>query len=284
MDEKQVSNTALWTAYMRAYHTRHATDKIFDDFLAYDLIPEDVREQIEEQIIPEIFLPGTSSVVSRARYTEDTLEEAIRQGVKQYVILGAGMDTFAFRRPDLMKQLKVFEVDHPSTQGFKLRRLAELGWEQPEDLHFISIDFTKESLETELIHSSSYDPEAKTFFSWLGVANYLTQEEVLATLRSIANIASSSSTLVFDYIDIDEFIRNKQSQQIQESTEYLEKIGEPRKTGGFNSLRLGEDLASLGLNLVENLNPSDIEKRYLKGCTNKQHTLGYMNFACAVIK
>lgn len=284
MNEDQVSNTALWVAYMRAYHTRHAADKIFDDFLAYDLVPEDVREQIEQQIIPEIFLPGTSSVVSRARYTEDTLEEAIRQGVKQYVILGAGMDTFAFRRPDLMKQLKVFEVDHPSTQKFKLRRLAELGWEQPENLHFIPIDFTKESLETELIHSSSYDPEAKSFFSWLGVTNYLTQEEVLTTLRSIANIASSSSTLVFDYIDVNEFILNKSSKQIQESTEYLEKIGEPRKTGGFNSLRLGEDLSSLGLNLVENLNPSDIERRYLKGCTNKQHTLGYMNFACAVIK
>ena len=75
-------------------------------------------------------------------------------------------------------------------------------------------------------------------------------------------------TLVFDYIDIDEFIRNKQSQQIQESTEYLEKIGEPRKTGGFNSLRLAEDLASLGFNLVENLSPSDIERRYLKRCTD----------------
>lgn len=161
-----------------------------------------------------------------------------------------------------MEQLKVFEVDHPLTQQFKLRRLAELGWEQPENLHFIPVDFTREKLETELIHSSSYDPEARSFFSWLGVINYLAREEVLTTLSSIANIVSPGSTLVFDYIDINEFIRNKQSRQIQESTEYLEKISEPRKTGGFNSSELAEDLAGLGLNLMENLSPSDIEKRY----------------------
>ncbi len=127
---------------MRAYHSRHATDKIFDDFLGYDLVPKELRERIEQQIIPEIFLPGTSTIVSRARYTEDTLVEAIRHGVKQYVILGAGMDAFAFRRSDLMEQLRVFEVDHPTPQEYKLRRFAELGWKYTENLHFIPIDFT----------------------------------------------------------------------------------------------------------------------------------------------
>jgi len=229
-------------------------------------------------------LPGTNSVVSRARYTEDNLEEAIRQGVKQYVILGAGMDTFAFRLPDLMERLRVFEIDHPHTQEFKLRRFAELWWKHPENLRFIPVDFTRENLETKLTHSPSYDPEAKSFFSWPGVTNYLTQEEVLTTLRSISNIASSGSTLVFDYIDINEFILNKQFQQIQESTEYLEKIGEPRNTGGFNPSILGKDLANLGFHLKENLSPSDIERHYLKGSTDKHNTLGYMNFACAVVK
>lgn len=284
MNENQVSNTSLWTAYMRAYHCIQATDKIFDDFLAYDLVPEDVREQIEQQIIPEVFLPATNNIVTRERYTEDILEEAIRQGVNQYVILGAGMDTFALRRQDLMENLKVFEIDQPTTQDFKLQRYAELGWKVPENLYFVPIDFTKQNLETELTHLPSYDPEAKTFFSWLGVTNYLTKEEVETTLRSVANITSSGSILVFDYIDINELNLNKQPEQLQKSTEYLEKVGEPRKTGGFNSLRLAEDLASLGFNLVENLSPSDIERRYLKRCTDIQHSLRYMNFACAVIK
>lgn len=284
MNENQVSSTALLTACMRAYHSRNAADKIFDDFLAYDLVPEDVLEQIE-QISPDIFFPGTINIVTRARYTEGALEETIREGVKQYVILGAGMDTFAFRRPEMMDCLEVFEVDHPATQNFKILRLSELGWERSEHLHFIPIDFTKENLAAALTRSSDYDPNVKSFFSWLGVTMYLTREEVFQTLRSITDIAPSGSTLVFDYIiDTNEFTHNRQSQQLQESTKYLEKIGEPRKTGGFNSLRVAEDLASLGLNLVENLSPSDIERRYLKECTDKHHTLGYINFACAIIK
>jgi len=283
MDENQVSNTSLWTAYMRAHHCIHATDKIFDDFLANDLVPEDVQEQIEQQIIPEVFVPATNNIVTRARYTEDILEEAIRQGVTQYVILGAGMDTFALRQQNLMENLKVFEIDHPATQEFKLQRYAELGWKNPENLYLVPIDFTKQDLETELTNLSSYDPEAKTFFSWLGVINYLTQDEVEATLRSIANITSSGSTLVFDYMDLNEVELEKQSQQLQKSTEYLEKIDEPRKTGGFNPLTLGEDLASLGFDLVENLSPSDIERRYLKECTD-QHALKHINFAHAVTK
>jgi methyltransferase, putative, TIGR00027 family len=282
MDENQVSRTALWAAYMRAYHSGQATNKIFDDFLAYDLVPEDMREQIKQQINPEIFLPGTSVVVSRARYTEDTLEEAVRQGVKQYVILGAGMDTFAFRRPDLMKQLQVFEVDFPATQEFKLRRLTELGWKHPENLHFIPIDFTKENLETKLTRLSSYNPEGKSFFSWLGSIYYLTQEEVLTTLRSITKITSSGSTVVFDYPDFDTF--PEKSPQIQRTREVLKNIGEPRKTGGFNSSRLAEDLAGLGLILEEDLSISEIEERYLKGCTDKHRGFNGGHFACVVIK
>lgn len=176
MKENQASFTAMMVAYYRAYHSRHAPDKIFDDFLAYDLVPEDKREQIEqitaEYFTPEYFTPEYSLqkgsyLVSRARYIEDILEEAVRQGVKQYVILGAGMDTFAFRRPDLIESLKVFEVDHPATQKFKLNRLTELGWEHPENLFFIPIDFTKESLETVLTSSPSHDPEAKSFSAGL---------------------------------------------------------------------------------------------------------------------
>jgi len=125
------------------------------------------------------------------------------------VILGAGMDTFAFRQPEMMEHLEVFEVDHPATQEFKLHRLAELGWEHPAKLHFIPIDFTKESLVTALGSSSSYDSKATTLFSWLGGIPYLTQEEVFTTLRSITEIAPAGSTIVFDYFDADVFIPEK---------------------------------------------------------------------------
>ncbi|MDA8353173.1 MAG: class I SAM-dependent methyltransferase [Firmicutes bacterium] len=91
---------------------------------------------------------GATSAISRARYTEDLLERAVRHGAKQYIILGAGMDTFAFRRPEIVEQLRVFEVDFPATQDFKRRRIAELGWEVPEALHFIPSTSHRRVLQT----------------------------------------------------------------------------------------------------------------------------------------
>jgi len=210
MKENQASFTALMVAYMRAYHSTHETPKIFDDFSAYDLIPEEKRSLIEQYLTPwvkqvndsegielcfnqkmisEFLIKGINNVASRARYAEDNLAKAIQQGVKQYVILGAGMDTFAFRRPEMLEKLEVFEVDHPATQEFKLHRLAELGWKHPAKLHFIPIDFTKESLVTALTSSSFYNPSVKSFFSWLGVTYFLTRDEVFTTFRSIREIA-----------------------------------------------------------------------------------------------
>ena len=183
----------------------------------------------------------------------------------------------------MMEHLEVFEVDHPATQKFKLHRLAELGWKHPAKLHFIPIDFTKESLVTALTRSSSYDPKVKTFFNWLGVTYFLTRDEVFTTLRSITEIAPANSTIVFDYLDTDAFIPEKSSPQMQKSLEYLRKIGEPMITG-FNPSTLGEELASLGFSLQENLSPEDIEEHYFKGRTDGYHAHEHGYFACAVVK
>ncbi|RPJ75366.1 MAG: class I SAM-dependent methyltransferase [Alphaproteobacteria bacterium] len=301
MKENQASFSAMMTAYIRAYHSMHATPKIFDDFLAYRLIPQEVRELIEQglkdkqsndpertasfsdQTITYASLMKATNVLSRARYTEDALERAVIQGVKQYVILGAGMDTFAFRRPELMERLEVFEVDHPATQNFKLLRLAELGWEHPAQLHFIPIDFTKENLATALTRSSSYDPNVKSFFSWLGVTMYLTREEVFSTLHSITDIAPKGSAIVFDYLDTDAFIHGKSSPRMQKKQEVFQKLGEKMITG-FNPLTLAKDIANLGLSLYENLSPADIEERYFQGRTDGHHAPEHGHFACAVVE
>ncbi len=306
MKDNQASFTAISVAYMRAYHSMYDTPKIFDDFLAYDLIPEEKRALIEKHLIEqyvtwdqqlndtenaaslydrittsESLMQAINNVISRARYTEDTLEEAFRQGVKQYVILGAGMDTFAFQRPEMLDELEVFEVDHPATQEFKLHRLTELGWKYPAKLHFIPIDFTKKSLVTALTRSSSYDPKIKSFFSWFGVTPYLPQKDVLATLRFIADVAPSGSTLVFDYIDTAAFIPEKLSPQMRELLEYLSKIGEPMKSRGFNPSTLAEELACLGFQLHEDLSPTYIEGRYLQGRAYGHYEHGH--FACALV-
>lgn len=134
MKYNQASLTAIMTAYTRAYNTMYASPIIFDDRLAYSLIQEDTRALIEksltwakqfnnplnteshsDQTTSFASLMQATNVISRARYAEDTLEKVVWQGVNQYVILGAGLDTFAFRRPEIVKQLEVFEIDHPAT-------------------------------------------------------------------------------------------------------------------------------------------------------------------------
>ena len=145
-------------------------------------------------------------VFSRARYTEDILEAAVRQQeVEQYVILGAGLDTFALRRPDLVARLQVFEVDHPGTQAHKRRRLREAGREHPAQLHFVAVDFSRDNL-AKALKSSAYDPQASSFFSWLGATYYLTRDAAWATLRAIAQVAPPGSTVVFDYLDSEAFV------------------------------------------------------------------------------
>jgi methyltransferase (TIGR00027 family) len=181
----------------------------------------------------------------------------------------------------MLEELEVFEFDHPATQEFKLHRLVELGWKHPAKLHFIPIDFTKESLVTALMRSSSYDPKIKTFFSWFGVTSYLPQKDVLATLRFIADVAPVGSSLVFDYIDTDAFIPEKLSPQMRELLEYLSKIGEPMESKGFNPSSFAEELASLGFRVYEDLSPTDIEGRYLQGRTYGHYEHGH--FACAVV-
>ncbi len=305
MEENQVSRTALFTAYVRAYHAMHDAPKIFNDTLAYCLLAEEKRVFFEHQLARYIQLidpalatscpdqatslawsmqamPTPPFILSRARYAEDNLEKAVRLGVKQYVILGAGLDTYAFRRPDMLEWLQVFEVDHPATQSIKRHRLAELGWEQPEQLHFVPVDFTKERLAAALTRSS-YDPQALSFFSWLGVTMYLTRDVVFATLRSIADVTPVGSTVIFDYLDTDAFVPERAAKRVQMMMEGARHMGEPLKAG-FDPSTLATDLASLGLRLHENLSPTDIQERYFQGRTDGYHACEHVHFAWAVVE
>ena len=201
MKDEQVSRTAQFTAYNRGYHSRNDAPVIFDDTLAFDMLGHDGRRSIEEQLLAALravnplaatgfhnnesalswlMQAGAAApiVLSRARYAEELLEQAVKLGVRQYVLLGAGLDTFAFRRHDLMQKLTVLELDHPGTQEYKRRRLDKLGWELSSNLHFIPVDFTRTSL-VDALQASRFDLQVPAFFSWLGVTYYLTRNEVI---------------------------------------------------------------------------------------------------------
>lgn len=307
-EEKKSSTTALLLAYCRGYHAEHDAPKIFDDFLAYALLKKEERAAFDQMLTPTVQAIEThdsagaaacrdqadahawsmrtiaplSLAVSRSRYTEDNLAQAIGEGVGQYVILGAGLDTFAFRRPEMFAQLQVFEIDHPITQTLKRRRIAEAGWEKPNRLHFIPVDFTKESLTTALSHSV-YDPQISTFFSWLGVTYYLSRDAVFATLRAIAESAPSGSIVIFDYFDAEAFVPGKATKRMQIADEYTRKQGEPIITG-FDTAALAADLSAAGFRLEENLTPADIEACYFQGRTDGYHAYDFAHFARAVVE
>lgn len=304
MEENQVSQLSLTSAYCRAYHASHDNPKIFNDFLAPHLFTEEEHKLRVQKIMQGIkafhperaasfsdqdtalawFIQNISAVniiVSRSRYTEDNLDEAVKQGVQQYVVLGAGMDTFAFRRTDIVNQLQVFEIDHPATQAYKRQRIAELGWEKPLNLHFVPVDFTKDNLETALTRCSSYNLKALTFFSWLGVTMYLPHDAVFTTLRTIADIAPTGSSIVFDFFDTD--ARASMSNRAQIGRQIGKQVGEPLKSF-FDPSTLAADIASLGLSLHENLSPSEIERRYFQGRTDHYHAAKNTHFAWAVVE
>lgn len=303
MEANQVSSTARISAFVRALHAAHDDPKIFDDFLAPQLFTEEERTLFSDNLSMALafFDPEHAAVspdqatalhwftraqsgpivLSRARYTEDGLEVAVKDGVRQYVILGAGLDTFAFRRPDLLKQIQVFEIDHPATQAFKRRRLAELGWELPPQLNFIPVDFNVESL-TAALNQSAYDPHMPSFFSWLGVTYYLTRQVVLGTLRSISGIAPTGSPIVFDYLDTNAFVPEKAAKRVRLMQEAARRGGEPMKEG-LDPLALASELAKVGLALREDLAPADIQARYFDGRTDGYYAFEHVHLARAVV-
>jgi len=300
MQETRPWITALVTAYARAYHATHDDPKIFDDFAADRLYSAEEHAQFDHNLAsllpnidPELAAthPNEATAlavvmqtihcpvtISRSRYAEDCLQAAVDQGVQQYVILGAGFDTFAFRRPDLLTHLDVFEVDHPITQAMKRERIT--GWDIPPQLHFVPVDFNRENL-TDALQRSAYEPHKLTFFSWLGVTYYLPREAIFATLDAIREIAPSVSTIVFDYMDAEAFDPAKAARRIQLMQASARMVGEPMQTG-FDPASLREELARVGLKLVENLSPAEIQARYFQGRTDRLRAFEHVHFARAI--
>ena len=169
-----------------------------------------------------------AAAVARSRFAEEELAIAVQRGTRQCVILGAGMDTFAYRNPH--PQLRVFEVDHPTTQASKREQLGRAGIGLPQALTFVPADLETQGLG-EALQLAGFDADAPAFFSWLGVTMYLTREANLASLRSIASSAAVGSELVFTYVDQEAFESNALTDTALGRT--VASVGEPFLSG-FN--------------------------------------------------
>jgi methyltransferase (TIGR00027 family) len=197
----------------------------------------------------------------RNRYAEDELSQAVQEGVSQYVILGAGLDSFTFRHPELMRKLAVYEVDHPASQAWKRDRLAQMTLEIPTGLHFVSIDFERETL-AEALQGDGFFGSAKSFFSWLGVTQYLTPEAVLQTLREIREAAAPGSELVMQFIVPVTSLSDAEGALVAELARGAAEVGEPRLSY-FEPEDLERHLRHIGFGQIHHFGVKDAADRYL---------------------
>jgi len=209
--------------------------------------------------------PIQGGILARARYAEDALERAVAEaGVGQFVLLGAGNDSFVLRRPDLAKQLRIFELDHPDSQAEKRAKLRALGFAESPDVRFVAVDFEREGAG-EALARSGFDPKVPAFFNWLGVVAYLTQPAIQATLRSLRAVTAAGSRIVFDYpIAVHLLERAEDRARAEEVNRSTAAVGEPRAARHVPG-DLAREAAGLGWAVVEDLGPETLLARYFAG-------------------
>jgi methyltransferase (TIGR00027 family) len=251
-------------AERRAAHQLLDKPLVFEDPLAVRIIGARAEANLPEQ--PKNFVAARfrAFMAARSRFAEDELRDAVARGVRQYVILGAGLDTFAYRNP--YRELRVFEVDHPSTQAWKRKRLAQVGIPVPSSMTFAPVDFTRETFDDGL-RNAGFDESAPAFFSWLGVTMYLEPEIVLGTLRAIREMQSSNA-VVFDYAVPRETLGLVGRFALDAVSRRVKKAGEPFK-GFFAPSELVSKLRELGYTHIEDLGSAEIDERYFRGRTDK---------------
>lgn len=266
-------------------HAEMVEEPLVDDTLAPELYTEDEAAEITELALATAlseeqrrelgesysmaeayemaFRHGAfaASTIARNRYAEDCLADAVERGsVGQYVIVGAGLDTFALRRPDLADGLAVFELDHPASQRFKRDRLEAAGLEAPESLHFVPVDMTETPVSAALA-DTAFDPGRPAFYSWLGVTPYLPPEAIFATLESVAEISPPGSELVFDFVDAVGSDPETTTARVRRFMRMVDAMGEPAQRG-LPLEAFEADLARLGFDVVELLGADEQRRRY----------------------
>ena len=275
------SRTAVITCLMRALHTKYDRPALIHDTWADRLVSAEERNDLAAVVLgaiepsnrdhllavggADVILHAAwrnravyGGVIIRTRYTEDTLKSAAQAGVRQYVIIGAGLDCFGVVPPEFARDVHVFEIDHPASQDLKRARLAVCGAALPPTIHFVPADLSKDELHAALARSPfRFDQPA--ILSWLGVTVYLTREANLATLRSIGNFAAAGSQLVFTYIE--ERALHSSSPIMERARAYAAAIGEPW-ISGFDSATLPIELRELGLEIIEDLGGQELRARY----------------------
>ncbi len=253
----------MMAAFGRGMHRQwHERPWVLDDPYALPLIGPacpDVQAIFDRVLAPHLQQIVVGFVVARSRYAEDRLETG---GFSQYVLLGAGLDSLAWRRPDLLRRVRILEVDHPNTQAWKRERAAAMGLPESDNHVFVPVDFETEELRDSL-DRAGFDWSRPTLFSWLGVVIYLTRDAIATTLRILA-AAGQGSGAVLTYRPPLEFLDDDSIDLYKAVAPVVAQLGEPFLDG-----LTPDDMAALvrdcGFTVDENVEPADLEARYFAG-------------------
>lgn len=275
----EASITAKMCAFTRAHHSIYTKQPIYDDYYAYELLGDEDYKYIKNKIITILsekcweiptmdtwdkFINELISpiILSRIKYTEKRLEEFSSETDEtiQYVICGAGLDSFIFRNK--LKNIKIFELDHPDTQQFKLERIKSLDWKIPQNASLVAIDFEKQNMKDVLLNAG-FDPKKKSVFAILGVTYYLTLDVFAGTLNDIALLSQNDTQIIFDYPD-KEILRNGHKYQRMAALEDItQSLGEVMQ-GGMSFKELAKTFDSIGFHISEHVTPQIIQETYFR--------------------
>jgi methyltransferase (TIGR00027 family) len=262
------SRTALGAASHRAAHQMLETPLVFEDPLALKILGAERVKWIGRNIESYRTAGGRAMrafLVARSRIAEDGLAQALHEGTRQYVVLGAGLDTFACRHP-YGKRLTVFEVDHPATQAWKRAQLREQAIAVPRSTAFVPVDFEKESLGDRLRHAGLRRGEP-VFISWLGVTMYLTRDAVMQTLRFVAASCPRGSRIVFDFSLPDEALGEAERKARTARAAGVAAVGEPW-ISYFDPGLLRDALISMGYTEAHSIGATEANERYFANRTD----------------
>lgn len=257
-------NTAVRVALWRALHVElDAAPHVLDDQLGLRLVAPEPNFRSRPDMHKERTARSRASIVARARFIEDAVQEAAQRGVSQYVLLGAGLDTFAQRKVELASQLQVFEIEQPATQRWKRARLQDLGFALPEWLHFVPVDFEAQANWLSELKRAGFDGARPSVVASTGVAMYLTKAAVFAMLHEVAQLAPGSTFLMSFMLPI-ELVEPEEHPSIQAAERGARAQGTP-----FVSFFAPDEILTLareaGFKNVSHVSAAQLSQRYFSG-------------------
>ena len=274
------SITAMRVAMRRAAHQLYDRPLVLDDPIALAIMGQERCDKLRSDPATQsepIAVAMRAFMAVRARFAEDHLAEAVANGATQFCILGAGLDTFAHRNP--FPHLRVFEVDFPATQAWKHEMLAEANLPHPACLTYAPVDFESQTLK-DALEANGFEPNKKTFFSWLGVVPYLTLEAFRATLAFTATLPRGSG-LAFDYGLPREALSERGKLGFDYLSSRVRRAGEPFRLF-FTPEQAAAELTAAGYTRIEDLNPAAITARYFANRNDSMAVRGEMgHIVCA---